>query len=76
MITLKFNTTTKQVVIKDSTNTIIGTYYDAPTVKPRDGFYEIMQKYSDAGQDIQIPVCRLPIQNTIMFIKNKGYARI
>lgn len=69
MITLNFNTTTKQAVITSSNHIIIATYYDVPTVKPRDGFYEIMQKYSDAGQDIQIPVCRLPIQNTIMFIE-------
>lgn len=69
MITLNFNTTTKRAVITDSNHTIINAYYDVPTVKPRDGFYEIMQKFSDAGQDIQIPVCRLPIQNTIMFIE-------
>jgi hypothetical protein len=67
MITLTFNSTTKTVkIVLDGKSNII-EYQDVPTVKVREGFYEIMQKQTTTIE-VQIPVCRLPISNTIMFI--------
>jgi len=67
MITLTFNSTNKTVkIVLDGKSNII-EYQDVPTVKVREGFYEIMQKQT-MTTEVQIPVCRLPISNTIMFI--------
>ena len=43
-------------------------YSNIPTVKVRDGFYEVMQKEASLTEEIQIPICRLPIAQTLMFI--------
>jgi hypothetical protein len=48
--------------------TIIQVFSDVPTVQVRtEGFYEIMQERTQGEQ--RIPVCRLPIQNTLMQIE-------
>jgi hypothetical protein len=65
MITLTFNSTAKTVRITQEG--VLTEYQDVPTVKVREGFYEVMQKQSMTSET-QIPVCRLPIANTIMFI--------
>ena len=73
MITLTFNSTAKTVIItrdrvvQGTHGSNITEYKDVPTVKVREGFYEVMQKQSMTSET-QIPVCRLPIANTIMFI--------
>lgn len=70
MITLTFNTLIKEAVITDNDKIIIRKFVNIPTVKVREGYYEIMQKVqAEDGEDISIPVCRLPIQNTLMFIE-------
>lgn len=68
MITITFNTTNKTVKILNTVDKQIYEYSDVPTVKVREGFYEVMQKDSSLSNEVQIPVCRLPISQTIMFI--------
>lgn len=68
MITITFNTTNKTVKILNTVDKQIYEYFDVPTVKVREGFYEVMQKDYSLSNDVQIPVCRLPIPQTIMFI--------
>lgn len=73
MIILNFNTTTKTARIYDGSQnminpTIIQVFTEVPTVQVRiEGFYEIMQERTQGEQ--RIPVCRLPIQNTLMQIE-------
>jgi hypothetical protein len=66
MLTLTFNSTAKTVTI--TREGFLTEYQDVPTVKVREGFYEVMQKLT-ASTETQIPVCRVPISQTIMFIK-------
>ena len=68
MITLTFNTKNKTVKITNTEDKNIYEYSNVPTVKVREGFYEVMQKDTSAAEEIQIPICRLPISQTIMFI--------
>ena len=68
MITLTFNSTKKTVLVTDESQKIIADYSDVPTVKVREGYYEVMQKYTNDLGEVQIPICRLPISNTIMFL--------
>ena len=68
MVTLTFNTTSKTVKISNTSDKNIYEYSNIPTVKVRDGFYEVMQKEASLTEEIQIPICRLPIAQTIMFI--------
>lgn len=69
MYTLKFNTTTKTAILKLD-KTILKEYFNVPTVKVRpEGYYEIMQKGIEDAYETSVPVCRLPIQNTLMFIE-------
>ena len=69
MITLTFNTTTKEVKITES-NVIIKMFSNVPTVKPAEGYYEVLQEEQDLVHGKQrFPVARLPIANTIMFIE-------
>ena len=68
MITLTFNSTKKTVLVTDESQKIIANYSDVPTVKVREGYYEVMQKYTNDLGEVQIPICRLPISNTIMFL--------
>lgn len=75
MIILNFNTTTKTAKVywvdgsKNMINpTIIQVFDEVPTVQVRtEGFYEIMQERAQGEQ--RVPVCRLPIQNTLMQIE-------
>jgi hypothetical protein len=68
MITLTFNSTAKTVTITQDGKQDFIEYQEVPTVKVREGFYEVMQKQT-LVTETQIPVCRLPISQTIMFIK-------
>lgn len=70
MYTLTFNTQEKTVKITNDEDFILKTYNNVPTVKVRnEGYYEIMQKQTEFDVENSIPVCRLPIQNTLMFIE-------
>jgi hypothetical protein len=67
---LTFNTKLKTIVLKDGRredSTIIETMDNISTVKCSElGFYEVMQKSNENGN--ALPVMRLPIANTNMFI--------
>lgn len=67
---LTFNTKKKQVSIKsyDILGTDLAQYENVHTVKPCDGYYEILTK--DSSGKIA-PVLRMPISNTIMFIEHE-----
>lgn len=70
MQTLVFNTTTKTAKFYEGVaekSDLIAHYTDVPTVKVMDdGYYQVMQR--DALEK-QLPVLRVPIANTNMFIK-------
>ena len=70
MQSLTFNTKLKTIVLKDGRredSTIIETMDNISTVKCSElGFYEVMQKSNENGN--ALPVMRLPIANTNMFI--------
>jgi hypothetical protein len=70
MQTLVFNTTTKTAKLYEGIaekSDIIVYFTDVPTVKIlEEGFYQVMQR--DAMEK-QLPVLRVPIANTNMFIK-------
>lgn len=68
MITLTFNTTKKHILVTLD-GKILADELNIPTVKVRDGFYEVMQKEASLTDEIQIPIIRLPINNTLMFIE-------
>ena len=69
MLTLVFNTTTKEVKITEN-STILYHFSTVPTVKPNDeGYYEVIQEVKDSVNSQRIPVARLPIANTIMLIE-------
>ena len=71
---LVFNTSNKTARVFSASipNEIIFDLENVTTVKPLDGYYEIMQKYdnetSPSGYSA-IPVLRLPIVNTNMVIE-------
>lgn len=71
MQTITFNTTTKKVVLLSGhrgDSKILETIENVSTVKCSElGFYEIMQRL-DPDSVTAIPVMRLPISNTNMFI--------
>ena len=70
MQTLVFNTTTKTAKLYEGiaeSTSLIAHYTDVPTVKVMDdGYYQVMQR--DALEK-HLPVLRVPIANTNMFIK-------
>ena len=71
MLTLTFNTTTKEArITKESI--ILKTFQNVPTVKPTEGYYEIMQESGqidpETNRKSRYPVARVPIANTIMLI--------
>ena len=68
MIRLTFNTTKKHILVTLD-GTILADELNIPTVKVRDGFYEVMQKEASLTDEIQIPIIRLPINNTLMCIQ-------
>ena len=71
MQTLVFNTTTRTAKLYEGVaekSEIIVAYTEVPTVKVmEDGFYQVMQL--DAMEK-QLPVLRVPIANTNMFVKS------
>ena len=71
MQTLVFNTTTRTAKLYEGVaekSDIIVAYTEVPTVKVMDdGFYQVMQL--DAMEK-QLPVLRVPIANTNMFVKS------
>lgn len=70
MYTLVFNTTEKTVKVLDGpvgNSKIISNFVSVPTVKVDDkGYYEVLQELPEVGR---LPVARLPIANTVMFIE-------
>jgi hypothetical protein len=70
MHTLVFNTTEKTVKVLDGPvgdSKIISNFESVPTVKVDDrGYYEVLQELPEVGR---LPVARLPIANTVMFIE-------
>lgn len=70
MQTLVFNTTDRTVKlyreIKEESQ-VLAHYINVPTVKVHDGYYEVMFR-TDEMQN-PIPVLRVPISNTNMFIE-------
>ena len=68
MQTLVFNTSTKSVKLYEGNESspILYTFENVPTVKFEEGYYQVMQR--DALEK-QLPVLRVPIANTNMFIK-------
>ena len=68
MQTLIFNTTTKEVTVKEGT-TIMYSFINVPTVKPMDGYYEVYNRTEDLDGNTQtVPVFRAPIAMTNMVI--------
>ena len=69
MQTLIFNTTKKEVMVKNG-DTIMFVFLNVPTVKPMEsGYYEVYQKSEDFdGNTSTVPVFRAPIANTNMII--------
>lgn len=68
MQTLIFNTTNRTVLLysgNEGTTLVVG-FEKVPTVKVEKEYYEVMQKQED---DSTIPVLRVPISNTNMFIR-------
>jgi hypothetical protein len=69
MLTLVFNTTTKEVKVSKD-NTILHKFSNVPTVKPHEeGYYEVIQEIPDSATSKRVPVARLPIDNTLMLIE-------
>jgi hypothetical protein len=69
MQTLVFNTTTKTITVYEGPvdrGQILFEMSNIPTVKPQEGYYEVMQKDES---DRAFPVLRLGISSTNMFIK-------
>ena len=67
MQTLKFNTTKRTATLSSINGDYVVTSYDnVPTVKVLTGYYEVMQTVED---NRVIPVLRVPISNTNMFIE-------
>jgi|LauGreDrversion4_2_1035121.scaffolds.fasta_scaffold437708_3 hypothetical protein len=71
---LEFNTSTKEAKVylgvDPKTREIYKLFTNVPTIKPREGYYEIMGKQEKDGVEVQIPKMRLPIQLTVMEIIN------
>jgi len=68
MQTLIFNTTTKEVTIKEGSQ-IMYQFINVPTVKPMDGYYEVYTRTEDLDGNTQtVPVFRAPIAMTNMVI--------
>jgi len=71
MITLTFNTSNRTVKITDEQNNILHTFNHIPTVQVRDGYYEVMHTLQNATPDVKVPICRVPIAQTLMLITNE-----
>jgi hypothetical protein len=72
MIKLTFYTKNKQVTV-DFGDLHNESYENVPTVQVRDGYYEVMERIDSNTVSVgytTIPVLRVPISQTIMFIQN------
>jgi hypothetical protein len=72
MIKLTFYTKNKQVTV-DFGDLHNESYENVPTVQVRDGYYEVMGRIDSNTVSVgytTIPVLRVPISQTIMFIQN------
>lgn len=67
MIYLIFNTTEKTAKVQNGI--IVKDYDNILTIKPENGYYELIQG-SMTNPQTRRPILRLPINNTIMEIKN------
>jgi hypothetical protein len=63
---LTFNTTKREVTLVDNTGLTIYSQQNVPTVKVMDRHYEVFVEDFDGKK---IPVLRVPISNTNMFIE-------
>lgn len=66
---LTFNTKDKTIVLTDGprgTSTIIEEKSNVSTVRVENGYYEVMQRPDEISN--ALPVMRLPMANTNMFI--------
>ena len=71
MIKLTFNTTEKTVSV-DLGQLDFENYSNVSTVQVREGYYEVMKKIVSSAAPSgysSVPVLRVPINNTIMFIE-------
>ena len=74
MQTLMFNSTIKRVQLWEGSkgnSKLIETFDNVPTVKVENGYYEVMQKLGENGGVVGgvVPVLRVPMANTNMFIE-------
>lgn len=70
MQTLVFNTSEKTVKFyKDAKeeSQVLAQFINVPTVKIQEGYYEVMLRTEDMQSSI--PVLRVPVSNTNMFIE-------
>lgn len=71
MQTLVFNTTTREVKLYEGSkesSKLLDMFTDVPTVRAvESGYYEVMKKLD--GEEKNVPVLRVPISNTNMFIE-------
>lgn len=71
MQTLLFNTTTKEVKLYEGekqSSKLLELVTNVPTVRVTEsGYYEVMKKID--GEEKNVPVLRVPISNTNMFIE-------
>lgn len=71
MQTLVFNTTTKSVKVtsdKPSDSKLLYEFYNVPTVRVMEHFYEVVEEITSDDQKTRVPVARFPISNTNMLI--------
>ena len=75
MQTLVFNTTAKTLTIFEgakSQSPIVYAFYDVPTVKANELYYEVMKEFDSEvseGKKQREPVARFPISATNMLIE-------
>jgi hypothetical protein len=72
MQSLLFNTTAKTAKLyanKVEDSEILYEFYNVPTVKIEDGYYQVLQLDNTSTEEKRVPVARFPISNTNMLIK-------
>lgn len=74
MQTLTFNTKNKRIILVDGprgNSKVLESFEDITTVKPTNGYYEIMQRVQNESSPTgfsAVPIMRVPISNTNMVI--------
>lgn len=68
MLRLTFDTAQHTAALSEN-GVIIADYQNVSTIKQKDDVYEIIVKHDN---DMQAPVCKVPVVNTIMFLSH-GY---